>query len=142
MGIPDRGGGHAHDELRHGQADILDDAITRVGRHLRSDKNAKKARSYFHEEKEKTFIGEPYERVMAYYYRGILYWMDGELDNARACFRSGELEDSSSEANSIPAITRCWITWTGWRPRNWAATARTPSRGRRRNAGFAKPPPY
>jgi hypothetical protein len=35
--------------------------------------------------------------VMAYYYRGILYWNDGEPDNARACFRTGELEDSSSE---------------------------------------------
>ena len=75
----------------------LDDAITRLGGVYGPDKNAQKARSYFHEEKEKTFIGEPYERVMAYYYRGILYWMDGELDNARACFRSGEIEDSSSE---------------------------------------------
>jgi len=75
----------------------LDDAITRLGGIYGTDKNAQKARSYFHEEREKNFIGEPYERVMAYYYRGILYWMDGELDNARACFRSGELEDSSSE---------------------------------------------
>jgi hypothetical protein len=30
------------------------------------------------------FIGEPYERAMAYYYRGLLYWRDGEIDNARA----------------------------------------------------------
>src|SRR5205809_2003670 len=34
---------------------------------------------------------------MAYYYRGILYWIDGELDNARACFRSGEIMDSDAE---------------------------------------------
>jgi hypothetical protein len=33
---------------------------------------------------------------MAYYYRGILYWMDGEPDNARACFRSAQLEDSDA----------------------------------------------
>ena len=33
---------------------------------------------------------------MAYYYRGILYWLDGEPDNARACFRTGQLEDSST----------------------------------------------
>jgi hypothetical protein len=34
---------------------------------------------------------------MAYYYRGILYWIDGELDNARACFRSGEIMDGDAE---------------------------------------------
>lgn len=77
----------------------LDEAISRLGGIYGPDKSAAKARSYFHEEKEKTFIGEPYERVMAYYYRGILYWMDGDLDNARACFRSGEIEDSSSEGD-------------------------------------------
>jgi hypothetical protein len=61
------------------------------------DADAKKARSYFHAEAKKTFIGEPYERSMAYIYRGILYWMDGEPDNARACFRSAEFEDSDAE---------------------------------------------
>src|SRR4030095_11816746 len=58
---------------------------------------ARKARGYFHQESRKTFHGEPYERVMAYFYRGILYWMDGEPDNARACFRSGEVQDSDTE---------------------------------------------
>jgi hypothetical protein len=33
---------------------------------------------------------------MAYYYRGILYWMAGEPDNARACFRSGQIHDSDT----------------------------------------------
>jgi len=75
----------------------LDDALATLGGIYGKDANAKKARSYFHAEASKTFIGEPYERVMAYYYRGIIYWMDGEPDNARACFRSGEIEDSSSE---------------------------------------------
>ena len=49
-----------------------------MGATLVNDKSAKKARSYFSEESKKIFQGEPYERVMAYYYRGILYWMDGE----------------------------------------------------------------
>ncbi len=75
----------------------LDDALLTLGGIYGTDKNAQKARSYFNEESKKTFIGEPYERVMAYFYRGLLYWMDGEPDNARACFRSGEIEDSSSE---------------------------------------------
>jgi hypothetical protein len=75
----------------------LDDALLTLGGIYGNDPNAKKARSYFHAEAKKTFIGEPYERSMAYIYRGILYWMDGEPDNARACFRSAEFEDSDAE---------------------------------------------
>ena len=76
---------------------LLDEVIARLGGIYGSDADAKRARSYFSEESKKTFIGEPYERVMAYYYRGILYWMDGEVDNARACFLSGQLTDADTE---------------------------------------------
>lgn len=75
----------------------LDDALTSLQGIYGKDPDAKKARGYFHAESKKTFIGEPYERSMAYIYRGILYWMDGEPDNARACFRSAELEDSDTQ---------------------------------------------
>jgi hypothetical protein len=75
----------------------LDDALLTLGGIYGKDPSAKQARSYFHAEAKKTFIGEPYERSMAYIYRGILYWMDGEPDNARACFRSAEFEDSDAE---------------------------------------------
>ena len=78
----------------------LDDAIARIGGILTNDADAARARSLFTAEREKTFIGEPYERVMAYYYRGILYWRDGEPDNARACFRSGQVIDSDPEKDS------------------------------------------
>ncbi|MGO8925857.1 MAG: hypothetical protein ACLQU3_03025 [Limisphaerales bacterium] len=87
--------------MRQGQFDLakqnLDDALLTLGGIYGKDKNAKEARSYFHAEAKKTFIGEPYERSMAYIYRGILYWRDGEPDNARACFRSAEFEDSDLE---------------------------------------------
>lgn len=75
----------------------LDDAIARIGGIITNDAEAARARSLFSAESTKTFIGEPYERVMAYYYRGILYWRDGQLDNARACFRSGQVIDSDPE---------------------------------------------
>lgn len=75
----------------------LDDALARIQGIYGKNVEAKKARSYFREEARKTFIGEPYERSMAWYYRGILYWMDGEPDNARACFRSGQVMDSDTE---------------------------------------------
>ncbi len=46
------------------------------------------ARGLFHQEADKPFVGEPYERIMASFYRAILYWRDGEPDNARALFRT------------------------------------------------------
>ncbi|HYE33523.1 MAG TPA: hypothetical protein VEH27_19030 [Methylomirabilota bacterium] len=76
---------------------LLDDAILTLGGIQVGDKSAKKARRLFSAEESKNFIGEPYERSMAYFYRGILYWMDGEPDNARACFRSAQFEDSDLE---------------------------------------------
>lgn len=83
--------------LRQGKFDLakeyFEPAIQRISNIYGPDKDARKARSYFHAEAKKTFIGEPYERVMAYFYRGILYWRDGEPDNARACFRSAAVMD-------------------------------------------------
>lgn len=81
----------------------FDDAITRIGGIYTTDADARKARSFFHAEAKKTFIGEPYERVMVYFYRGILYWMDGEPDNARACFRSAQFQDADTEAHTYAA---------------------------------------
>jgi hypothetical protein len=87
--------------MRQGKFELarqcLEDALTTLQGVYGPDPNARKARGYFHAEAKKTFIGEPYERSMAYIYRGILYWMDGQPDNARACFRSAELEDSDTE---------------------------------------------
>jgi hypothetical protein len=81
----------------------LDDAIARIGGIITNDGEAARARGLFAAERTKPFIGEPYERVMAYYYRGILYWRDGELDNARACFRSGQVIDSQPGPESYGA---------------------------------------
>lgn len=87
--------------MRQGKFDmaksLLDDALLTLGGIYGPDREARKARGYFHSESKKTFIGEPYERAMAYFYRGVIYWMNGELDNARACFRSAEFEDSDAE---------------------------------------------
>jgi len=81
----------------------FDDAILTMGGILADRADAQRARSLWSGEERKTFIGEPYERVMAYYYRAILYWRDGEPDNARACFRSGQLLDSVAEEGDYRA---------------------------------------
>lgn len=78
---------------------LFDDAIENLGAMMQPDAEAQKARGYFTEEAKKTFYGEPYERVMAWYYRGILYWMEGQLDNARACFRSAQFQDADAGNN-------------------------------------------
>jgi hypothetical protein len=133
-------------DMRHGDdqdaRQYLDDAITRIGGIYGPDKTAQKARSYFHEEREKTFIGEPYERVMAYYYRGILYWMDGEPDNARACFRSGELEDSSSEGEQYTADYVLLDYLDGLATTKLGDDGSDAFARAQRETHFAKPPPY
>ena len=40
---------------------------------------------------------------MAYFYRGILFWMEGDLGNARACFRSALLMDTDAESREYAA---------------------------------------
>jgi hypothetical protein len=91
----------ALEALRRGEyaeaKSVLDDALVSIGAISANDKEAKRSRGYFSEEGRKIFRGEPYERVMAYYYRGILYWMEGEIDNARACFRNAQFQDSDTE---------------------------------------------
>lgn len=87
--------------LRRGQIDEaktrLDDALARTAAALAPGAEAAKSRKLFGREETKSFAGEPYERIMGNYYRGILYWRDGEPDNARALFRSGEFIDSDTE---------------------------------------------
>lgn len=75
----------------------LDEALASVQGAFGADREARKSRGYFRGEARKTFLGEPYERSMAYIYRGILYWMDNQPDNARACFRSAQFEDSDTQ---------------------------------------------
>src|ERR1051325_6470013 len=65
---------------------VLDEAIARI-QGISTGKQAAAARSTFKQESVKPFKGEPYEQVMAYFYRGLLYYRDGDYDNARACFR-------------------------------------------------------
>jgi hypothetical protein len=93
--------------MRRGQwaeaKSLLDDALLTVGGISAKDREAAKARSLFHAEARKAFKGEPYERVMGLFYRGILYWMDGERDNARACFRGGEIEDGDTQNKEYAA---------------------------------------
>ncbi len=75
----------------------LDEAIVRIESIYADDPSAVKAKSLWSGEKVKDFKGEPYERSMTYYYRGLLYAQSGDYENARAAFQAAERHDSLSE---------------------------------------------
>lgn len=83
-----------HDDLA---AETFDEALLTIETIYGGDEKAAKARGLFSAEDRKVFRGEPYERAMAYYYRGILYLKEGDYENARASFKSGILQDTLAE---------------------------------------------
>jgi tetratricopeptide (TPR) repeat protein len=79
----------------------FDQAILRIDAIYADDENARKAKSVWNEEKVKDWKGEPYERAMTYYYRGLLYLKDGEYDNAAAAFRAADYQDTQAEQEAF-----------------------------------------
>ena len=78
-------------------AETFDEALLTIETIYGGDAKAAKARGLFNAEDRKVFRGEPYERAMAYYYRGVLYLKEGDYENARASFKSGILQDTLAE---------------------------------------------
>jgi hypothetical protein len=78
----------------------FDEAIARVEEIYADDANARKARSVFNAEAVKDFKGEPYERAMLYYYRGLLYVHEGDFQNARAAFLAADRHVTLSSAEA------------------------------------------
>ncbi|WP_138223171.1 hypothetical protein [Nibricoccus aquaticus] len=75
----------------------LDDALAQAAANYGNiNSEAARSRRMFRKESDKPFVGEPYERAMASFYRGIVYWSVGEPDNARALMRSAQLLDSDT----------------------------------------------
>lgn len=65
-------------------------------------------------ERAKDFKGEPYERAMAYLYRGVLFLASGDYDNAHACFRSGVIQDAFAEEDQNRCDFALLIFLEGW----------------------------
>lgn len=78
-------------------ADAIDRALLDIVRYYGQTEAAQKARSLWYQEGAKEFKGEPYERAMAHYYRGMLDLKSGDYGNAQASFISGFLQDAFSE---------------------------------------------
>jgi hypothetical protein len=76
---------------------LFDQAIAGISTVYANSEQAAAARSLWQNEGAKDFKGEPYERAMAFYYRGLLDLWNADYENARASFRSGLLQDAFAE---------------------------------------------
>lgn len=94
--------------------EAFDNALSGIGRVFANNETAIKARSLWYEEGMKTFKGEPYERAMAYYYRGIGYLEDRDYENARAAFKSGIIQDAFAEEDQMRCDFALLIFLEGW----------------------------
>ncbi len=95
----------------------FDHALDRIEAIYANDEAAKAARSKFNVESIKDFKGDPYERAMAYYYRGLLYLRTGDYGNARANFVSAEYQDTVSEAEEFQSDFALMNFLAGWSAR-------------------------
>ncbi len=78
---------------------------------------AAEARSLWTKENVKDFKGEPYERALAYYYRGLTYMHAGDYENARASFRGGILQSTFSYNERFDADFPLLNFLEGWAAR-------------------------
>lgn len=92
----------------------FDAAITRINAIYADNPSAEKAKSVFAAEKVKDFKGEPYERAMTYFYRGLLYARVGDYENARASFLSAEEQSMMSERESYADTFGLMDFLAGW----------------------------
>lgn len=96
---------------------LFDDALQRIEAVYAYNDDAKQARQLFVKEVVKDFKGEPYERAMAYFYRGLLYLRGGDYENARASFKGGALQDAFAEDDQFRADFALMPYLQGWAAR-------------------------
>lgn len=92
----------------------FDAALLRIESVYAKNKQAEAARSLWHKESNKDWKGEPYERAMTYYYRGLLYLRAGDYNNARAAFKGAEFQDTVSEAEEFQSDFALMNYLMGW----------------------------
>ena len=92
----------------------FENALLRIESVYANNAKAAKARSLWYEEGMKDFKGEPYERAMAYYYRGLLYLRRGDFENARACYKAAVLQDAFAEEKQNRCDFALMVFLQGW----------------------------
>lgn len=102
----------------------LDQAGARILRIYADDPNAAKARSLWSSEEVKDFKGEPYERAMTFFYRGLLYVQEGDLQNARASFLQADLQNAFGQTERYDSSFALALYLAAWASRCDGDTAR------------------
>lgn len=92
----------------------FDQALNRIETIYADNPQAATARSIFHNEANKDFKGEPYERSMAYYYRGLVYLQQGNFQDATVAFKNAEYQDTLSEDESFQSDFAVMNYLRGW----------------------------
>ncbi|MBZ2208796.1 hypothetical protein [Massilia soli] len=92
----------------------FDDALDVIEGMFANTQAAANARSLWYEEGAKEFKGEPYERAMAFYYRGLAYLIEADYENARASFRSGLMQDAFAEEQQNRSDFTSLMLLEGW----------------------------
>lgn len=95
-------------------AEAFDQAIRQVELVYANSDSATKARSLWHEEGAKDFKGEPYERSMLYYYRGLVYLAKEDYENARASFVNAIMQDAFAEEQQNRSDMISQLFLMGW----------------------------
>jgi tetratricopeptide (TPR) repeat protein len=83
--------------------EAFDQAILRIDAFRTGGSDLNAAKSKFQNEASKDFKGEPYERALTFYYRGLVYLHDGDFSNAGASFARANVEDSQAEGERSQA---------------------------------------
>lgn len=92
----------------------FDTALLGIEAVYADNEQAEQARSTWVKENYKAFKGEPYERMMAYYYRGLLYLREGDYENARASFKGGLLQDTLAQEETYSQDAALLAYLSGW----------------------------
>lgn len=89
-------------------------AVTRIEMIYADNPEAQKAKSLWTAEKIKDYKGEPYERAMAHFYRGLVYAAKGDFQNARALFKQADYQDTVAETEQFAGDFGLMPYMAGW----------------------------
>ncbi len=104
--------------LAMGKVDVaekaFEGAVYRIDLIYADNAEAQKAKSLWTAEKVKDYKGEPYERAMAFFYRGLVYAAKGDFQNARAMFKQADYQDTVAEAEQYAGDFGLMPYMAGW----------------------------
>ena len=92
----------------------FDAATLRIDQIYADNPEAQQAKSLWTAEKIKDYKGEPYERAMAYFYRGLAYAARSDYQNARAMFKQADYQDTVAEAEQYAGDFGLMPYMAGW----------------------------